>query len=73
MTATPKDLHQFFVGKIRNVGIWVEGIALSQRADRSVFRAHGFIDSNWKSRAADYARETDHLEMRKEPATRVAN
>jgi len=46
---------------------------MSQRVDGIVFRAHGVIDSNWKSRAADYARETDHLEMRKEPATHVAD
>src|SRR6267378_3154222 len=40
-------------------------MALSKRADRSVFRAHGFIDLNWKMYVVECGRESDHSCLRK--------
>jgi len=60
VTAAPEKLHQLFIGKLREVRSRVWAITVGERADRNVFRVHGFIDLNSKSRAADAGRKTDH-------------
>jgi len=46
---------------------------VSHRADRIVFRAHGFIDLNWKMCIAESGRETDHPSARKLLAVDLAS